>query len=40
MSELIDTITATDPELRNRSLDAFCRDATLDELLAECDALE
>ena len=38
--ELVQIITSTDPEVRNRSLDAFCRAASLDELLAECAALE
>jgi len=33
-------ITASDPETRNRSLDALCRTATLEELLAECEALD
>jgi hypothetical protein len=33
-------ITATDPAVRNQSLDAFCRSASLSELLAECDDLE
>jgi hypothetical protein len=40
MSAFIRIITASDPEIRNRSLDAFCRDASLDELLAECEALD
>jgi hypothetical protein len=40
MSQLIKIITATDPEIRNRSLDAFCRSASLNELLAECEALD
>jgi hypothetical protein len=40
MSELTDIITSTSPELRNRSLDDFCRAAPLDALLAECEALE
>jgi hypothetical protein len=40
MSYLIETITADDPTVRNRSLDAFCRDATKDILLAECEALD
>ncbi len=40
MSELTGIITAADPEIRNRSLDAFCRAASLSDLLAECDALE
>lgn len=40
MSELIKIITATDPALRNRSLDAFCRTATRPQLLAECAALD
>jgi len=39
-SRLIDIITAGDPEVRNRSLDAFCRAASLAELLDECAALE
>ena len=33
MSRLTDVITAPDAETRNRSLDAFCRAATLEELL-------
>ncbi|MBM4458968.1 MAG: UTP--glucose-1-phosphate uridylyltransferase [Chloroflexi bacterium] len=37
---LVHIITAPDPETRNRSLDAFCRSASLAELLAECQALE
>ncbi len=40
MSVLASIITATDAELRNRSLDAFCRAATLETLLSECDALD
>ncbi len=40
MSELIRIITATDPGVRDRSLDEFCRAASLDELLTECAALE
>lgn len=40
MSELVRIITAMDPAVRNRSLDAFCRQATLDALLAECAALD
>ena len=35
MSELTKIITTTDPELRDRSLDAFCRAASLDQLLSE-----
>ena len=37
---LIDIITSPDPAVRDRSLDAFCRSATLRELLAECAKLE
>jgi len=33
-------ITASDPLTRDRSLDAWCRTASLDELLAECADLE
>jgi hypothetical protein len=40
MSELTHIITATNPDIRNRSLDAFCRAASLPELLAECEALD
>ena len=40
MSHLIDIITASDPAVRNQSLDAFCRPATLADLQAECAALE
>ncbi|MBX0328433.1 UTP--glucose-1-phosphate uridylyltransferase [Oscillochloris sp. ZM17-4] len=40
MSTLTEIITAADAETRDRSLDAFCRGASLDELLAECAALE
>jgi hypothetical protein len=40
MSELISIITAADPAVRNRSLDAVCRQAGLTELLAECAALD
>ncbi len=40
MSQLTQIITATDPEIRNRSLDAFGRSASLEELLAECVALD
>jgi len=39
-SRLIDIIIAGDPEVRNSSLDAFCRTASLTELLDECAALE
>lgn len=40
MSHLIEIITATDPDIRNRSLDAFCRSASKEMLLAECAALD
>ena len=40
MSSLTEIITATDPALRNRSLDTVCCQAGLDELLAECQALD
>jgi hypothetical protein len=40
MSTLIEIITATDPALRDRSLDAFAEAAGLSELLAECAALD
>ena len=40
MSRLVSIITATDPAARNQSLDAFCRQARLPELQAECAALD
>ena len=40
MSELVQIITAGDPQLRDSSLDAFCRESSLQELLAECRALD
>lgn len=40
MSKLINIITAEDLTERNRSLDAYCRSASLDELLAELHALD
>jgi hypothetical protein len=40
VSKLRTIITAKDPAVRNASLDAFCRSATLDELLAECTELD
>ena len=40
MSELVRMITAARPEVRNRSLDEFCRTASLAVLLAECEALD
>jgi hypothetical protein len=40
MSYLIEIITSNDPGIRNRSLDAFCRDATAAQLISECAALD
>ncbi len=40
MSELTNIITSADPAVRDQSLDAFCRRATLAELLVECAALD
>jgi hypothetical protein len=39
-SRLTEIITAKDPAVRNRSLDAICQGSTLDQLLAECAALD
>ena len=39
-SRLIEIITSPDPAMRNRSLDAFCRSASLAELMAECASLD
>jgi hypothetical protein len=38
--QLTAIITSADPEVRNRSLDAYCRAATLGTLLDECTALD
>lgn len=40
MSELVQIIVATDPDIRNRSLDLYCRSATLPQLMQECRALD
>ena len=40
MSELVQIILATDPAVRNRSLDAFCQQASLATLQRECQALD
>ena len=40
MSKLTGVITASDLETRNRSLDALCQGATLEELIEECAALD
>ncbi|HEU5089575.1 MAG TPA: hypothetical protein VFT99_19100, partial [Roseiflexaceae bacterium] len=40
MSELTTIITSADPSVRDRSLDAFCRTATLEQLMCECEALD
>ncbi len=40
MSRLIAIITSDDPQVRDRSLDAVCQDFSLDELMAECAALD
>jgi UDP-glucose pyrophosphorylase len=40
MSELTTIITSSDPVIRDQSLAAFCQRASLEELLAECSALD
>lgn len=40
MSRLTEIITARDPAVRNQSLDVICRGASLNDLLAECAALD
>ncbi len=37
---LIEIITSSDPAVRDRSVDAYCRTATLGQLLADCAELE
>lgn len=38
--ELLQTITAVDPEIRDQSLERLCHDATRDELLEACHELD
>ena len=40
MSRLVAIVTASDPAVRDRSLDAVCRGLSLEELAAECAALD
>jgi hypothetical protein len=40
VSELIGVITSREPSVRNRSLDSYCRTASLEQLLEECQALD
>jgi hypothetical protein len=40
MSRLIEIINSADSETRNLSLDAFCRKASLPELVVECEQLD
>jgi hypothetical protein len=40
MSELINIIQATDPSIKNKSLQEFCKNASLEELLNESSELE
>src|SRR6266478_9974732 len=39
-SRLVPIITSSDADVRDQPLDAFCRTATLEELLAECAELD
>ena len=39
-SELTAIITSDDPAVRDRSLDAFCREASLSRLMSECEELD
>ena len=38
--DLLKIITSDDPKVRDASLDAFCRDASIEQLLAECEELD
>ncbi len=40
MESLIHVITSADPRVRNRSLDEHCREASLSDLLGQCEELE
>src|SRR5437667_3313087 len=39
-SDLTSIITSADPAVRDRALDAFCREASPARLMAECEALD
>jgi len=39
-TDLVEIITSTDPQIRDMSLDAFCRRASLSDLLTQCARLE
>lgn len=40
MNQLIDIITSSDPSIKNKSLEDYCKDASLEMLLAEARELE
>ncbi len=40
MSKLIELITSLNPEVKNKSLDLYCKNATTEELILECKELE
>ena len=40
MTQLLEIITSSDPNIRNRSMDAECQGMSLDQLLAECQQLD
>jgi len=40
MSSLVEIITSEDPNIRNQSLDSYCRDVSLDDLLSQCTELD
>lgn len=40
MSSLVSIITSSDPQVRNRSMDAACRELSLERLLGECQELD
>ena len=40
MGRLVQIITSEDPEIRNQSLDSYCRDASIDDLMLQCVELD
>ena len=40
MSSLIELITSQNPRIRNKSLDDYCKELSLEDTLKECEALE
>jgi hypothetical protein len=40
MGRLVQIITSEDPDIRNQSLDSYCRDTSVDNLMGQCEELD